>query len=144
METLVAMVILGICITIVVLTFGKLKSSQALDKDAELVSSVITEARSLTLAGSSASRYGVNIQDSQIVLFVGDSYATATPSNIITPLNSMVGIRNVSLNGGGTSLIFDRLTGSTSNFGTFEVYLRSATTSFKKISVGLTGIVEND
>ncbi len=143
-ETLLAVVIMGIAITIVTLSFGKVESRQALDKSAALVVSVLNEARSMTLSSISDSRYGVSLQDDQMVLFKGFAYATSTQSNITTSLNASVGIRNINLAGGSTNVVFDRLTGATSQSGTFEVYLRSATTSFKRITINSTGLIEEN
>lgn len=143
METLMVIAIAGIAVTIVTLSLSKINSSKALDTDVSLVVSVLNEARSMTLSSVDALQYGVNLQDSQVVLFSGSSYSTSSPSNVFTTLNSLVGIRNISLSGGGTSVVFQRLTGETSQSGTLEVYLRSATTSYKTVTINSTGVIED-
>ncbi len=143
-EILLVIVMMAVLVTMVVLSFNKLGSSQALDKSATTVVSVLSEARALTLSASQDARYGVSLQDNQVVLFRGATYATSTTGNVFTPLHPSVGIRNVSLAGGASSVVFNRLTGGTSQTGTFEVYLRSATTTFKTVTVSGTGIIEEE
>ena len=50
LELLIAIVIIAIAVTIVALSFSKLNKHSALDKSADLVVSVLNEARALTLA----------------------------------------------------------------------------------------------
>ena len=143
-ETLLAIVIMGIAVGLVSLSFPKLESSQVLDKSSSLVVSVLNEARSLTLSGKSDSQYGVYFQDDQLALFRGSTYATSTSDNVFTTLNSLVGIRNISLSGGSSRVLFDRLTGATSQAGSLEVYLRSDTASYKRVTISSTGVIEED
>src|SRR3990167_5520967 len=125
-ETLFAVAILVLITTIVVISWSKLNASQALEKSTASVASVLDEARSLTLSAVGDSRYGVNLQESQVVLFKGDIYSPSDPDNLVTELHSAVGIRNISLSGGGVSVVFKRLTGGTDQYGAVELYLRLA------------------
>ncbi len=143
-ETLLAIIILGIAVTMVTLSFSKIQSHQALEKSSLLVLSVLSEARSHTLSAVSDSRYGVNFQNDQLVLFRGTSYATTTSTNVFTTLNPLVGIRNIYLAGSSTSVVFERLTGKASVSGTLEVYLRSDPTLFKRITITSIGLAEEN
>jgi Tfp pilus assembly protein FimT len=144
LETLMVIAVSALVITIVGLSFRGINSSQALDKSARNVVSVLDEARTKTLSSSDDSRYGVRIEEASVILFKGSSYVSTDPENEVSELHSLVGIRNISLSGGGTSVIFDRLTGATSQFGAFEVYLRDATTTYRTISIARTGVVEEN
>ncbi|MDO8728805.1 MAG: prepilin-type N-terminal cleavage/methylation domain-containing protein [bacterium] len=144
LEILIAISIMVLMITIVSFSFSKLNSSQTLDTSADLVVSILNETRSLTLSAVDDSQYGVNFEASQIVLFKGSIYLSADPSNVVTELNPQVGLRNVILNGGGTSVIFKRLTGNTVETGTVEIFLKASTTIFRTITISATGIVELD
>jgi len=143
-EILFTIAILGIVITIVTFSFSGLNSQQALDKSADLVSSILDEARTLTLSSSSDSQYGVYLEASQVVLFRGDTYSSSDPANVTTAINPLVGIRDIIIAGGGASIVFNRLTGETDNTGTMEVYLLASSTNFHTITINATGIVELD
>lgn len=143
-EILVSLVILGLAVTIVTFSFSKLNSSQTLKQSAEIVVSVLDEAKSLTLSSKEASQYGVYFEASRITLFKGGVYSSSDPSNVITSLSGLVGIRNISLFAGGSSIIFDRLTGETDNFGTMEIFLEGSPDDFITVTVSSTGVIESD
>jgi len=132
-EILLGLAIMAITVTIVVLSFAKINEKQALDKSVLLVTSVLDLARTKTLAGEGALRYGVKLEEDQVVLL--PTYATTT-------LNSLVGVRNVNLNGGGNTIYFERLTGETNQSGSFEIYLKNATTTYKTVNVNQNGLAE--
>lgn len=144
MEMLVAIGIMVASITIVTLSFSKLNANQALDKSADLAVSVLNESRSLTLSAKNGYQYGVNLESDQLVLFRGSSYSAIDSNNSITTLNALVGMRNISLSGGGTNVIFKKLSGQTDQSGTFEVYLKASTTNFRTIYISGTGAIESN
>lgn len=143
-EVLIFIVIMTILLTIVFLSLSKLNASQALDKGAALVAATLDEARSLTLSAKNDNQYGVYFDASSTVLFGGSVYLPGDPNNVETVLNSKIGIRNINLSGGGSAVIFERLTGNTSQTGTLEVFLIEASTTFRTITIKATGVVELD
>lgn len=143
-ELLLGLVILAIVVTIISLSFSKLNSSQALEKSVASAASIFAEARAKTLSAADDSQYGVRIEESQLVLFKGASYSAVDPNNVPLVLNPAVATRNVSLAGGGTSVVFQRLTGATLQSGSFQIYLRAATTTFETITISATGLVEEN
>ena len=142
LEILVAISIITLVVTIITISFSKLNSAQALDKSADLVASVLDEARSLTLSSKGDSQYGIYFEDSQVTLFKGATSSPSAPANVATNLHALVSLRNITLSGGGTSVIFKRLTGNTAETGTVEVFLKDSTTTFRTITISATGIVE--
>ncbi len=141
-EILLTLAILGIAVTIVMISFSNLNSSKALEKGTETVLSVFSEARALTLSGAASAQYGVHLEGAQVVLFRGSSYVAGALTNVATPLNLLIAIRNIAITGGGANVIFDRLTGSTPYNGTFEVYLKNESTTYRTIQVSATGLAE--
>jgi prepilin-type N-terminal cleavage/methylation domain-containing protein len=127
----------------IALSFSKVNEHEALDTNADLVVSVLNEARSLTLSSVGNTRYGVHFDADQVVLFSGASYSSGAASNVPTALNPRVALRNISF-GGGSNVVFDRLTGATSQSGALQIYLKSATTTYKTISVSATGLSERN
>lgn len=143
-EILIVVAIVALTVTIVSVSFYKLNSSQALDKGATLVVSTLDEARALTLSSKGDSQYGVYLEDSQITTFKGTTYSASDPDNIVTSINPLIGLRDITLSGGGTSVVFKRLTGNTDEVGTMEVFLRASPDTFRTVTVSSTGIVELD
>jgi|SRR3989344_7525463 len=121
-EIITAIAISGIVVTIVALSFGKLNDNRALDKAALTAISAFDEARSLALSSSDGNQYGVNIQS--------------------MALDQRVAVRNISLTGGGSNVYFKKLTGTTDQTGTFEIYLKASTTMYRKINIAATGLAE--
>ena len=144
LEILLALFILTLAVTVVTFSFSKLNSKHALDKSATLVVSILDEARSLTLSSKDNSQYGVHFEDSRLVLFKGPTYSTSDVSNIATELNFLVGLRVITLSGGGTSVVFKRLTGSTDQAGTLELFLKATPETFRTVTVSSTGIIESE
>ena len=125
-------------------SFKDLNIRRPLENGVEDVVTLINEARSLTLSAQAETRYGVHLESEKIVLFSGGSYSSTSPANITSVLPSTVQIRNISLSGGGENILFDRLTGYTTNYGSLEVYLVASSTDFRTINVSRTGLAEVD
>lgn len=144
LEILIALSILTLVTTIVAFSFSKLNSSKALGGSANLVVSTLDEARSLTLSSADASQYGVHFEDSQIILFKGSTYSSSDPLNVAVELNSLVGLRNIILVGGGMNVIFKRLTGRTDESGTLQVFLKDNPGTFLSITISGSGLAESN
>jgi prepilin-type N-terminal cleavage/methylation domain-containing protein len=81
LELLFVIVIATIISSIVLISFYKINSSQALEKSADLVASVLNEARSQTLSAKGDTQYGVYLEPTQITLFKGDTYSSSDPNH---------------------------------------------------------------
>lgn len=123
-------------------SFNLLNKSQALNKSADFVGTVLRQARSQTLSSKNISQYGVHFDTSQIVLFDGPTYNANNVTNIAFPLNYLVNISDVTLAGAGREVIFDRLTGDTSQTGTVKLILISNPSSAVTINISGTGLIE--
>lgn len=141
-EILVVITILTILAAIIFVSFTSLGAKEALDNSAGTIISTLREARSLTLASDEANQYGVRLEQSRVILFRGPLYSALDPENLSYGLSSLTGARNIALNGGGSEVVFMRLTGATEDYGSLEVYLKSAATTYKKINVNKTGLIE--
>ncbi|MDO8589761.1 MAG: prepilin-type N-terminal cleavage/methylation domain-containing protein [bacterium] len=144
LEILLVLFILSLVVAMVAFSFSKFNSSKALNQSASLVVAILDEARSLTLSSVDASGYGVNFQESQVVLFKGVTYSPSDPSNVVTDINALVNLRNIVLSGGGTSVVFKRLTGNTDEAGTVEVFLKATPEIFRTVSISNTGVAASN
>ncbi len=142
MEIVGVVAIMTILMTIVLTSFSTLNKNQALDKSAKYIASIIEEARGNTLFSKNDSQYGIKFESSKVTMFKGASYSPSSPDNVVYDLNSLVTISNISLSGGGSEMVFDRLTGNTTQTGTITVSLNSSSTTKAYVMFSKTGIVE--
>ncbi len=142
MEIIVVLAVFAVAISAILNSFGQLNQNQVINKNTELVATVLREARSLTLASKGGNQYGVHLENSQAVLFQGSTYNPVATSNVLYLLNPLGNISVVTLVGGGSEIIFDRLTGDTSQNGTIRLSLIADPSSVRTITVSGTGLVE--
>lgn len=142
MEIIVVIAIFTIAISAILNSFGQLNQNQVINKNTELVSTVLREARSLTLASRGGNQYGVHLESSQAVLFQGSVYNSSATSNVSYLLNPLGNISIITLAGGGSEVVFDRLTGDTSQSGTIKLSVIADPSSTRTITISGTGLVE--
>lgn len=141
-EILAVVAIISILAVISYTAFFDANRAQALEKDRDKVSAMLEYARSLTLSSSGGQQFGVHIESDKVILFPGSVYSAGNPSNKIELLHPLVTIASSSISGGGSDIVFERLTGKTSDYGTIGVSLRSDSNEFYVITVSATGLIE--
>jgi Tfp pilus assembly protein FimT len=147
-EIVIAIAILAALVTISAYSFLALSRRSAVDVSASIVRSVLSEARSKSLAGEVGDRYGVQFSSSSVTMFKGSTYSSSASTNIVTSINSKVTISNVALasgvrcSGATCIIVFNRLTGETSQAGTSTITLIGSDSSSTTVTVYGTGIVE--
>jgi prepilin-type N-terminal cleavage/methylation domain-containing protein len=135
-------VVIALAVLLVYFTtqmFGSFRNSQVLQGETSQALSIINKAQSHTLNSKADSEYGVRVNADQLILFSGLSFSSSSPTNEAYVLHSTVGISSTTFSGGGTDIVFDRLTGDTSNNGSFTVYLKNDPTQKNVISISKTG-----
>jgi prepilin-type N-terminal cleavage/methylation domain-containing protein len=141
-ETLVVIAIIGVLFVIVLFTFADKGADKQLDADVLNTKTLLEEARSLTTSAKEASAYGVHFETNKIVLFTGSTYTAGLSTNKESLLNSVVEISSINLSGGGSDVVFDRLTGGTSKSGTVTLRLVSDTGNTRTVEINAVGTVE--
>lgn len=139
MEIIVGSAIIAFIVVIALGGLSGLKKTTVLDSAAESGISLLSEARAKTLSSEDQTVYGVHFETSQIVLFKGLSYSPTDPGNQTTVLHSEVEISNIALNGGGSEVIFQRLTGDTLQYGTVTFRLKVDSAQNRTITIGQSG-----
>ncbi|MHB0978355.1 MAG: pilus assembly FimT family protein [Minisyncoccota bacterium] len=141
-ELIVTVAIFSVAVSAILNSFGQLNQNQVINKNTELVATILREARSLTLASRGGNQYGAHLESSQVVLFRGSVYSSSDPDNIYYPLNTLGNISVITLAGGGSDVVFDRLTGDTSQSGTINLSLIADPSSTRTITISGTGLIE--
>lgn len=119
-EILIAVSVVAILGTMSIVSFRSSRNVRDMTTSAQNALSVIRLAQSKTLAGENDSAWGVHLESNQITLFEGDSYASAISTQDY-PFPPSIEITSIALNGGGSDIIFKRITGQTDTDGTFVV-----------------------
>ena len=73
-----------------------------------------------TLSSKDFSQYGVHFEEQKVVLFKGAIFTEPNSNNKEVKISSPVEIYNISLNGGGSNVVFQKLTGKTNEYGTIS------------------------
>lgn len=138
------MVVLIMMIVVIITwaSFSRLNKSQVLDKEIREVSSIINDARQRTLFSKNDSSYGVHFETNKVVLFKGTSYSSSAAENENKNLNNLVSITGITLSGGGSDVVFNRLTGSATKSGTITFTLGVSPGTVKTLTISGTGIVD--
>ncbi len=139
MELLVVIIIMTIIIAISFYFIPNWGKKDALEKDVAGLTSFIRDARLLSMASKDAQPFGIHLQDDKVVLFEGSIYVAGGANEKIMEFSNKVYLYEYSLNGGGADMVFTRLTGYTSNFGTVTLSLKdnSASTTITILSTGV-------
>lgn len=143
-ELLVALAVLLVLGAAVVAGFGSMRNKSALDSAAYEVVSVLNQARLKTLASQNDRPYGVHFESQRAVLFKGTAFSGGDPSNEEANIPLSVEILPAVLNGGGSDVVFKRLTGETDNYGTITLSLKSDPSKIKIIIIEATGVIGNE
>ena len=140
-ELLVAVFVIVLATTGITVALSHYTRTQALHGATRLVISEIEDARGRTLSSKGSSEYGVFFDDDRVVLFRGGNYSAGDPANEVTILDTRTTILSVSLSGGGSEIVFERLSGEASEDGTVEVALVNDPSIKQTITIQGTGLV---
>lgn len=142
LELLMTVAIMAILAAIIVSPFAQFRNSKVLDTAGENALSILTKARGNTLSSKNSYQYGVHFESSQMVLFRGATYSSSDPNNEAVILDNALEISSIYLAGGvSDAVLFDRLTGKTSQDGTVVIWVKSDTSKTRTITINATGVV---
>ena len=94
------------------------------------------------MSSKEALKYGVHIESSRAIIFSGEQYVSGGPNQKFHYFNSNIGVQNISLNGGGSQILFERLSGITENYGSIKLFLKNNTNSSTTIFILQSGVIE--
>ena len=140
-EVLIVIGIFALVGTITFYFFAGFSKKATLEKDTAALTALINNAKVLSFASKNTSVFGIRLENDKAVLFRGASYVPGGEDEKVVVFANNVYLYSHSLNGGGSEIIFDRLTGNTSNYGTIVLSLtdHSASTT---ITILPTGVIE--
>lgn len=140
LELLMVVAIMALLVSVVAMPFLGFRHNKILDTGTENILSMLSKARGNTLASKDGYQYGIHFQADRTVLFHGATYNSSDSTNEINILDTALEISSISLTGGGTDVLFDRLTGKTNQDGTITLRVKSDTSKIRTITIIGTGI----
>lgn len=146
-EILISMAILATIVAVILPSLSGFKNQQVLKNTAEDIVSLLNKARMDTLASKNSHYYSVHFESNRAVLFTDGTFNNADATNYSVDFDSNVSIPSsggINLSGGGSDVIFTRLTGDTNKNGNIVIQLNSDNTKTKTITIRKTGVASSD
>ncbi|MEX0877773.1 MAG: prepilin-type N-terminal cleavage/methylation domain-containing protein [Candidatus Spechtbacterales bacterium] len=142
-EILVVLSVATILFMISTGVYFSLRHDVGVDTDAQKIASVLRLAQNRTLAAQDFSSHGVYFDAGAgtYTLFFGNTFDSMDPDNETNNLDASVEIINVQFAGGGLDVVFDRLSGYTTNSGFVEVARKGDSSVRSVICIDSTGNV---
>lgn len=140
LEIIVAVGIISLIGAASMVSFLNSRRTRDLGTSGQNVLSILRLAQSKTIAGEDASNWGVHLDSSQFVLFRGATYAGATKTEPHA-LPDTLEIANISLAGGGSDIIFQKIYGTTIQSGTIDIRVKAVATQKFSITIDSSGKV---
>jgi Tfp pilus assembly protein FimT len=135
-EIVVIMAIVGLMISVAVPGLVSFRKNQSIQNSTNSLMSLLDEARTKTLASFNTNFYSVKIESSRAILFTGSTYSSIDVNNKIILYESPVVLNSTALNGSGSVISFDRLKGTTSQYGTITLGIPSGVSKIVTVSSG--------
>lgn len=139
-ELVIVLAIIALLIGIFMSTFITFRKNQALIMDTDTVVGLLRQARNQSLSSKNSYSYGVHFSAPKVTIFTGPTYSSSATDNEDFTLSSTDTILTIGLNGGGSDVVFNRLTGETSQNGTV-VISSPGIPETKTVTIYKTGLV---
>ncbi len=143
LEIVIVFAILASLTAVFLPSFSAFRDEQLLKNTTDDIVAILNQARTHTLSSKNSNFYSVHFESDKATLFTGGTFTQGLADNVVVGFDSRVTLpsANVSLNGGGADVIFDRLSGDSSTYGTITIELASDASKTKTINVEQTGII---
>ncbi len=135
LELVIVIAIMTLAAGIIIWSLAAFQSRQTAANAAAEIISALTLARAQTLNGLADQVHGIHFTANNFTAFVGSSFNNNDSNNKTTSFNGVT--LNLNLVGGGSDIIFDRLTGGTSDTGVITVNSGNVVKTITILSSGL-------
>src|SRR3989344_6196091 len=141
LETIVALAFFLVLASAAATPFLLSRKMAELNAAVEESISLLVLARTRTLSSEEASVYGVHFEEGNATLFKGSVFAEGAADNRRAVFGSSVEVASINLLGGGTDVVFSRLSGETTQSGTVLFRLKANAEKEKILRIERTGVV---
>lgn len=140
-ELIISIAVVTTLAALIISAFRGFRDAQVLNGSAEGTANLISEAHSNTLGSKKSLQHGIHIEMNRLVIFEGTVFSESNPANRELKISSQVEISVISLNGGGSDIVFQKLTGETSQYGMITLRLKGNPSKIKTVTVSQAGAV---
>lgn len=141
LELLIVIAILALILATVLPSFTNFRRSSLLNTETMNIVTLVNRARLLSVSAKNDTHYGIHFEAGKVVLFdAAAAYSSTDPTNEVYNAPSGITISSIVVNGGGSDVLFDKITGETSNNATTTI-LVVGTTASSTLIVRPTGVV---
>lgn len=140
LELLIVIAIMAVILVIVIPSFLSFRRNSILNTEAQELVTMINRARLLSVSSKNDDRFGIHLEAGNVTLFQGATYTVGAPTNEVHSFDSAVALSMITINGGGSELLFEKVTGATSQNATTTL-LVTGTTASTTVLVLPTGVV---
>lgn len=140
-ELIVAATIVALLAAIIMSSFWERRDRELLSLSVSQAISSLEDARARAMASEGFVKHGVRVESGRLVEFAGATYASGTASNRVRALDPRMQITDINISG-GPSVVFEKLTGTTTNPGTFRISIKDDPSASSTIRINASGIVE--
>lgn len=141
-ELLIVISLSIILTTVVVISYRSIGQNTDLNTLTQRLVSTLDRARERTVSSENDANFGVHIQSDRYIEFKGPTYNASASDNINHIFSSKFEVSSINLTGGGSDVIFDRLSGQTSQSGTLVLRAKNDPANTKTIRVQSEGQVD--
>lgn len=120
-EVLIAIGIITVLAGLSIPTANTFLSRNELNTEALKITDALRRAKVQSMFGAEDSAWGVHFTSADYTVFRGSTYNPADSFNSTVTLPGVLTISGITINGGGSDVIFDRVFGTTSTFGTTTI-----------------------
>ncbi|MBI5077864.1 MAG: prepilin-type N-terminal cleavage/methylation domain-containing protein [Candidatus Yonathbacteria bacterium] len=141
LEILIVISILGVLLTIIVPSFRSFRQKSILNTETMELLTTINRARLLSVSSKNDQQFGVHFESGKVVLFQGTVYYVAsTTTNEAHIFDPAVTLSSITVNGGGSDVVFQKVTGATTQNATTTL-LVTGTNASTTVLIRLSGAV---
>ena len=147
LEIIIVISITILIASIVTLNLSDSKRARTLENATSEIISLINKSRNNTISSLNSSNYSIHFDSDKVVLFLGSTYDPNAITNEVMVLESSLEIPislGVSLNGGGSDIVFQKITGETNNYGTINIRLKTDINTYRTININQLGVVSEN
>jgi len=119
-EVVLVIILVGISVGFSILYYQSSQVRADINSQVVQFASYIRLAHSDALSGLEDQSHGIHLENSAYTIFIGSSYDPMDEFNFVIELSPTITIENISLNGGGSDIIFTTTAGETTQYGTLN------------------------
>lgn len=141
-EIIIVVAILGAISSIIFISSSNQIKYYNLQKTSEAVGSLLEKGHNRARISYNNVKHSVRIESTQAILFEGTSYSAGESSNETVTYDNGLTLASTTLNGGATTITFEKVTGATNQYGLLRFVINNASTSSSTVYIGETGIIQ--